>query len=75
MEKKAFVEEAEFIRHALTDEIIRNAFKNYPRNVYEFIGQKHERILKTRLKNLPTVAEKFYDLIQKKNNSIYKPGL
>lgn len=63
--KEELVKQAEYIQQQLNDEIITEAFKNYPPNVYSFIGQEHERIFKERLEKLPEAAERFYELIQK----------
>lgn len=64
LEKEELVEQAKFIQERLDEKTIEEAFKNYPASVYDFIGEKHQRIFTTRLEKLPEVAAKFYQLIQ-----------
>ena len=65
LNEKSFLEAAAEIQKALTDDIISKAFHNYPPEAYKLKGKQHEDILKDRLKKLPAVASRYYELIQK----------
>lgn len=54
------------LQRSLTDEVISEAFRRYPANIYTMKGREHEEILKARLKQLPRVAKKFHRLVKKK---------
>ena len=62
--KEEFIHQA-FIQQQLTDEIINKAFLQYPPEVHRVLGNKHEQVLKSRLKALPEAAGKFYQHLQK----------
>ena len=65
-----FVETAREIQEELTEEVIHEAFMQYPEEVYEMRGEEHEEILKVRLEKLPEAAAEFFHLIQKKNRKM-----
>ncbi|WP_207533367.1 hypothetical protein [Desertivirga arenae] len=62
--KEDFEREAHFIQSRLTEDLIAEAFKAYPKEVYSIVGPEHQQILKQRLIQLPEAANKFYELIQ-----------
>jgi hypothetical protein len=64
--QEEFIRAAEHIQQALTDEVIDNAFRKYPPEIYDKVGNAHADILKVRLKNLPDVSREFFTLINKK---------
>lgn len=52
------------IQQELTDEVIRESFRQYPAPVYQKVGHQHEAILKARLAQLPDAAITFFELLQ-----------
>ena len=66
IEKKDFEACALEIQRELDDEIIKQAFKQYPPEIFEKSGKEHEDIFKARLEQLPQVANEFFELIHKK---------
>lgn len=60
-----FIEQAERLQHALTDQEINRAFKDYPPAVYEKVGKQHATILKQRLSKIKIAAKEFFAAINK----------
>ncbi len=60
--KEDWIKESKFIQEKLRDEIVEDAFRNLPKEIY---GQSGELIskLKQRLKDLPRYAEEYYRLL------------
>ena len=54
-----------FIQKNLTDEVIDNAFKEFPKEVKGKTIAEIKRVLKSRLNNLPDIANKYYKVINK----------
>jgi hypothetical protein len=65
VERRDFERTAREIQKVLTDQIITEAFRRYPPNIYEMKGKDHEDILKARLEQLPDAANQFYELLHK----------
>jgi hypothetical protein len=65
VDKEDFNRVAEEIRRTLTDEVITLAFTRYPPEIQHIAAAEHRQILEARLKKLPQVAEKFYDLLHR----------
>jgi hypothetical protein len=54
---------AKEIQLQLQPQVIVLAFQQYPSSIYQKVGRVHENILRTRLIQLPSVATKFYRLV------------
>ena len=66
VEKNAFEKTALEIQGELDDQLIKQAFKRYPPEIYKKAGKQHEEIFKARLNQLPEVAKEFFELIHQK---------
>ena len=64
--KEMFLEEAQKMQAALTDEVIENAIKQWPKVLYDLNGEEIIVKIKARRDKLPKYAEKFYTVIQKR---------
>ncbi|MEX0966547.1 MAG: hypothetical protein WD077_04865 [Bacteroidia bacterium] len=60
-----FIQTAKELQAAMTDEIIHEAFLEYPDAVYEMFGEQHQAVLKARLEKLTREAEIFHGRLQK----------
>ena len=58
-------QQAKYIQNQFTDEVIHQAFSNYPEEVYKVTGKTHEQIFKERLQKLPEAGRTFHQLINK----------
>lgn len=65
VKRERFKQVAEEIRQQLTSDVIENAFRRYPPNVYKLVGEEHQEILEARLQHLPEAALEFYNLLRK----------
>lgn len=54
---------ADSLKHALTDRVIEDAVRTWPDPVYQRIGDRTVRNLKSRRDQLPRAAAKYYDLL------------
>lgn len=61
--KDEWLEIAQEIETSLTDEVIKEAVRNYPDPVFDKYGEETIRLLKTRRDKLTEVAEEYYGLI------------
>lgn len=61
--KEALVEQAAYIQQQLNAEVIHQAFRKYPPEIYRMAGRKHELILQSRLEQLPQAAQRFHALL------------
>ncbi len=61
--REDWVESADSLALALTDEVIDEAVRIWPDSVYEKIGPMTARALKSRRDRLPSVASEYYDLL------------
>jgi hypothetical protein len=66
VERNEFLNAAQLIQHALTEEVIDSAFRKYPPRIHSMVADEHADILKTRLEQLPQVAEEFHELLHTK---------
>lgn len=66
VDAKQFQQLAVEIQQQLTDKVITSAFQQYPPEVYPLAGEEHAEILRSRLKQLPEVAQQFHKLVNKK---------
>lgn len=62
LDREDWIEIADSVRAALTDEVIEAAVARYPDAIYERIGPETIRLLKLRREKLTDVAERFYHL-------------
>ncbi len=62
---KQWQEQVAFIQKNLTDEVINNAFKRFPEEVQTETITEIKRVLKARLKNLPNIANRYYQALNK----------
>lgn len=65
MPKQIFISIANDIISKLDAASVTKAFSQYPAAIYQKFGKQHEEILMSRLSALPSVAEKFYELVNK----------
>ena len=62
LERQAFIEIADSIRAALTDEVIDAAVRQWPEAIYERDGAETARLLKIRRDKLTDIAEEYYEM-------------
>ncbi|WP_406682702.1 metallophosphoesterase [Seonamhaeicola sp. MEBiC1930] len=62
---KQWQEQVNFIQKNLTDNVIDEAFKEFPIEVQTETVSEIKRILKERLKNLPKIANDYYQVLNK----------
>ncbi|HMB91224.1 MAG TPA: hypothetical protein VKP65_10280, partial [Rhodothermales bacterium] len=62
LDREDWVELADSVRAALTDEVIEHAVAHYPKAIYDLIGAETIRLLKLRRDKLTDVAQRFYEL-------------
>ena len=62
---KQWQEQVAFIQKNLTDEIIDNAFKGFPKEVQGEAITEIKHVLKARLENLPDIASRYYKALNK----------
>lgn len=63
--KKQWEEQVIFIQKNLTDAVIDNAFKAFPKEVQGETITEIKRVLKSRLNNLPNIADEYYKALNK----------
>jgi len=63
--KKQWEEQVAFIQKNLTDAIIDNAFKAFPKEVQDETIIEIKRVFKARLKSLPEIANEYYKAFNK----------
>jgi hypothetical protein len=61
--KEDFKQIGDSLKMQLTDQVIDNAFKAWPENIYKISGAKMVKNLKKRRDQLPAVAEKYYKIL------------
>jgi hypothetical protein len=62
LEKEDWIEIADSLKDALSDEVIESAFRQWPDPVYSLHGKEMIQIGKIRRDKLPEIAEEFYEL-------------
>ena len=62
---KQWQEQVAYIQENLTDDVIDKAFKSFPEEVQTKTISEIKRILKERLKNLPRIANDYYQVLNK----------
>ena len=60
-----WLKEAVFIQQNLTDEVIENAFRNFPERVYEISAERLIKALREKRDKLPEIATGFYKNLSK----------
>lgn len=65
-----FISIAHQIQRELTPGVTKEAFGQYPQNVYEKVGKEHEKTLKARLEKLPEVAAEFHALVHNRKRAL-----
>ena len=63
--KEQWQEQVAFIQKNLTDEVIDKAFESFPKEVQSETITEIKRVLKVRLKNLPRIANDYYQVLNK----------
>ncbi len=63
--KKQWEEQVAFIQKNMTDTVIDKAFKSFPKEVQDETITEIKRVLKARLKNLPDIADRYYEALNK----------
>ncbi|GAA4888458.1 metallophosphoesterase [Flaviramulus aquimarinus] len=63
--KKQWEAQVAFIQKNLTDTVIDNAFKAFPKEVQGETIAEIKRVLKARLKNLPDIANRYYKALNR----------
>ncbi len=63
LDREDWIEIADSLKNALTDEVIDEAVRIWPDTVFDLIGPMTARILKSRRDQLPSVASDYYDLL------------
>ena len=63
--KKQWEEQVTFIQNNLTDAVIDNAFKVFPKEVQGETINEIKRVLKSRLNNLSKIADEYYKVLNK----------
>ena len=63
--KKQWEEQVAFIQKNLTDVVMDNAFKAFPKEVQDETISEIKRVLKSRLKNLPEIANQYYKALNR----------
>jgi calcineurin-like phosphoesterase family protein len=66
MTKEQWISVAKELQTRLTDEVIENSVKSWPKEIYAFQGEEIIQILKDRRENLPEFASRYYDELAKK---------
>ncbi len=61
--REDWIELADSLRLALTDDVIDRAVRTWPEAVFELIGEMTARNLKSRRDSLPSVGGRYYDLL------------
>lgn len=61
--QEALLEQADYIQQQLSEEVIQQAFRQYPPEIYRMVGRKHAQILQSRLEQLPAAAKRFHALL------------
>ncbi|MEM7108115.1 MAG: hypothetical protein AAF519_07800 [Bacteroidota bacterium] len=62
-DQSVFLNEVKYIRRVLNNAEIEKAFRAYPPEIYQLIGESHIDIFQNRLKQLDTAAVDFFDII------------
>ncbi|MFQ5571465.1 MAG: BamA/TamA family outer membrane protein, partial [Rhodothermales bacterium] len=62
LERSDWIEIADSLRAALTDEVIEAAVREWPEPIYALDGEKTARLLRIRRDKLPDIAARFYAL-------------
>ncbi|MFC5270068.1 hypothetical protein [Adhaeribacter terreus] len=65
LKKEDFKQIGDSLKMQLTDEIIENAVRTWPENIYKLTGKEFEKNLKKRRDQLPEIAEKYYSILAK----------
>ena len=65
LSKEAFRQIGDSLKMQLTDQVIENAVREWPENIYKISGAEMEKNLKKRRDQLPSVAEKYYLILAK----------
>lgn len=65
LSKKEWVAEANILQRKLTDEVIRNAVKSWPEEIYELDGEEVISKLIARRNNLTKIASDYYEVLAK----------
>jgi len=63
--KKQWKEQVAFIQKNLTSGIIDKAFKLFPKEIHDESVKEIKRVLLERIKNLPKIADDYYDVLNK----------
>ena len=63
--KEQWQEQVAFIQKNLTDEVIDKAFESFPKEVQSETITEIKRVLRARLKNLPRIANDYYQILNK----------
>ncbi|WP_282136454.1 metallophosphoesterase [Seonamhaeicola maritimus] len=63
--KKQWYEQVAYIQKNLTEEVINKAFESFPIEVQSETIIEIERVLKARIKNLPKIADAYYQALNK----------
>jgi hypothetical protein len=63
--REDFKQIGDSLKMQLTDEVIENAVRSWPPNIYALTGKEFETKLKNRRNQLPKVAEKYYEILAK----------
>ena len=64
--KKQWEEQVALIQKNLTDSIIDDAFKEFPKEVQDETISEIKRVLKVRLENLPEIANRYYKVLNER---------
>ncbi|WP_298555526.1 metallophosphoesterase [uncultured Algibacter sp.] len=63
--EKQWKEQVAFIQKNLSDAVIDNAFKSFPKEVQDETILEIKRVFKLRLKNLPEIANRYFEALNK----------
>src|SRR5688572_7809514 len=66
LKKDAFRQIGDSLKMQLTNQVIENAVRTWPENIYKLYGAEMEKNLKKRRDQLPEVAEDYYELLAEK---------
>lgn len=61
--RQDFISTAKELQQSITDEVIEQAVKRYPKEMYELEGERTKRKLKSRRAELIRAAEEFYEIL------------
>ncbi len=69
-DRSDWIEMAKDVKNKLSDEVIREAVKDLPKEVYAISGNEIIQKLKSRRDQLPLLAEEFYEFLAKEVNVV-----